>query len=228
MIDRKRLDRVLADIEESNDGLPAHLCRDVADLLQVHDVTLALIGGPSRRVTLGASSSNALSLDNWQFTLDEGPCLDAAGGGRSTSGLLTAPETPWPLLAARASELGYDTIAGIPLAISGRVFGAMNLQAHAGEFGKETIGNAEEVAKHLAGPLVGLLAESAPDVIDVGDHDTVHQAVGMVSAQMEIGTSDALAVLRAHAWTEGRHLIRIAEQVVRRELAFELSKHGGG
>jgi len=228
VIDRDRQQQLLDRFDVSDDGLPDTLCREVADLLGVADVTLALIGGSNRRLTLCASSANALSLDKWQFTLDEGPCLEAAAGGQTVSGSTSSSrETPWPLLAARAFELGYHTIAGTPMAVSGRVFGVMSLQMNARDFGDHTLDDAEEVASHLAGPIVGQLAEQAPWLIDLSHHASVHQATGMIAAQMGIGVDDALAVLRAHAWTEGRLLVHIAGEVVSHQLTFGTSADWG-
>lgn len=230
MIDRDHLQQLLDHFDVEDAGLSESLCREVADLLGATDVTLALVGDSNRRLTLCASSANALKLNNWQFALDEGPCLDAAAEGKTVSGPTTpSGDTPWPLLAARAFELGYHSVASIPMAVSGRVFGALNLEMtmSAGDFGNHTLDDAEEVASHLAGPIVGQLAEHAPRLIDLSHHASVYQATGIVAAQMEIGVDDALAVLRAHAWREGRRLVHIADEVVSHELAFGTSADGG-
>lgn len=227
VIDPDRLRQLRDDIQASDTGLPESLCRDVADLLRVADVTLALIGGSDRRFTLCASSPNASTLDHWQFTLDQGPCLDAATGGRTVSASIASPEgAPWPLLAEKATELGYLAIGGVPLAVSGRIFGAINLQAVVATLDEDTVEDAEEVARQLSGPIVERLAETAPALVNLSHHATVHQAVGMISAQMRIGIEDAMAVLRAHAWTEGRLLVRIAEEVVDRHLTFQTPEDG--
>ncbi|MGK4592298.1 ANTAR domain-containing protein [Amycolatopsis sp. w19] len=48
----------------------------------------------------------------------------------------------------------------------------------------------------------------------------VHQAAGVVSAQLEIGLPDALARLRAYAYLNDRKLDEVAEDVVRRRVTF--------
>jgi AmiR/NasT family two-component response regulator len=50
----------------------------------------------------------------------------------------------------------------------------------------------------------------------------VHQATGMVSVQAGLDLADALAVLRAHAFTSGRPLNDVAGDVVARRLRFHL------
>ena len=46
----------------------------------------------------------------------------------------------------------------------------------------------------------------------------VHQASGMVSAQLGVGVAEALVRLRAHAYAEGRPLADVAADVVTRRL----------
>jgi AmiR/NasT family two-component response regulator len=48
----------------------------------------------------------------------------------------------------------------------------------------------------------------------------IHQATGMVVAQLGISSQDAFARLRAHAFAEHRMLGEVAEDVVARRLIF--------
>jgi hypothetical protein len=48
----------------------------------------------------------------------------------------------------------------------------------------------------------------------------VHQASGMVAAQLRIDVDDALVVLRAHAFAHGRSVRDVAGDVVERRLDF--------
>ncbi len=47
-----------------------------------------------------------------------------------------------------------------------------------------------------------------------GDHDEVHQAVGMIMAQLGVGADEALARLRAHAFVHGRTAREVAHAMV--------------
>jgi AmiR/NasT family two-component response regulator len=53
-----------------------------------------------------------------------------------------------------------------------------------------------------------------------GTRAEIHQATGMVVAQLGISTADALARLRAHAFAEQRLLGEVARDVVARRLSF--------
>ena len=48
----------------------------------------------------------------------------------------------------------------------------------------------------------------------------IHQATGMVVAQLDLSPTDAFARLRAHAFTEGVALGDVARDVVARRLRF--------
>ena len=51
-----------------------------------------------------------------------------------------------------------------------------------------------------------------------GTRTEIHQATGMVSAQLEVSAADALVRLRAHAYAEGRTLSDVAADVLGRRL----------
>jgi len=51
-------------------------------------------------------------------------------------------------------------------------------------------------------------------------HAGIHQATGMVLAQLDISATEALARMRAHAFAEHRMLIEVANDVLSRQLRF--------
>jgi hypothetical protein len=55
-------------------------------------------------------------------------------------------------------------------------------------------------------------------------HPQVHQATGMISAQLEVTMEDALARLRARAFADQRPLGEVADDVVARRLRFSQEK----
>ncbi|MFD0524436.1 ANTAR domain-containing protein [Paractinoplanes durhamensis] len=63
---------------------------------------------------------------------------------------------------------------------------------------------------------------AAADGLDevMGQRAEVFQAQGMVSVQLRVTLSDALARLRAHAYAEDRALGEVARDVVARRLSF--------
>ena len=49
----------------------------------------------------------------------------------------------------------------------------------------------------------------------------VHQATGMIAAQLDVGVAEAMIRLRAYAFANGRLLRDVADDVVARRVRFE-------
>ena len=63
--------------------------------------------------------------------------------------------------------------------------------------------------------------ENAPDGADGwSSRDLVHEATGMVVAQLGLSSGDALALLRAHAFVLDADLDEVARAVVERQILF--------
>jgi GAF domain-containing protein len=70
------------------------------------------------------------AIDDIQYGIGEGPCISAAATGQTKrSGQLSA-DPRWPQFGRRASELGVHSALSLPLVVSDRVLGAMNVYAH--------------------------------------------------------------------------------------------------
>lgn len=201
-------------------GLPGSLATDCARLLEVSDITISFVGA-SDQLVLCSSSEDSRTLDEWEFTLQEGPCFDA--GVNSTSNTAeTAPSNtnPWPQLSAKAHAIGYQSIGGVPLRAGGTTFATLNLQDRHGTITPETLADAEQIAMELASLVVGSLGQQAPSLDQPAEHDTFHQATGMVMSQMGIDAGSAIDVLRASAWSHDRLLMDTASEVVACTLTF--------
>jgi len=62
----------------------------------------------------------------------------------------------------------------------------------------------------------------AAELLDMGaDRIVIHQATGMIAAQLNDTTSNALARLRAAAFASGRPMYDIAQDVVERRMRFD-------
>lgn len=74
--------------------------------------------------------------------------------------------------------------------------------------------------------MLGMQAEAPPGMLgaelEAGSdfRFIVHQASGMVSAQLDVSVGEALARMRAYAFADDRPLARVAEDVVARRLRF--------
>lgn len=207
------LDRLVGALDHGPVGqLSDAFCQEVASLIGVTDVSFALIGAAGQRHTLGASSERAKTLDQWQFTLDQGPCLLAAQTGEVSSSLTS--DAPWPELAEKARDLGYSAVAGVPLAVAGVCFGALDLQMDTGPVLDEALDRAVTAAEQLSPALLDHLAAGISASGTTSDRSVIHQATGIVAGQLGVSVDDALAALRARAWSDDCLLDHLAEGVV--------------
>ena len=82
-----------------------------------------------------------------------------------------------------------------------------------------------DAALVVARVVAAALVADGPTVHDAGqgpwaERAEVHQATGMVVAQLGIEERDALALLRAHAYSHDQSVGRTAHAVVARQLTF--------
>jgi hypothetical protein len=80
-------------------------------------------------------------------------------------------------------------------------------------------------AQFLANAVGAALVQDPPTETDLragpwSTRSEIHQATGMVVAQLRISPDDALALLRAHAFSHETTLAAVAEQVTSRRLHF--------
>ncbi|WP_246486320.1 ANTAR domain-containing protein [Kribbella qitaiheensis] len=92
--------------------------------------------------------------------------------------------------------------------------------------GATEVAEADDTAQFLANSVgVALLRDpSQGDGVEGAgawsSRSRIHQATGMVIAQLRLSADDALAILRAHAYANDTNLADIADQVVGRRLHF--------
>jgi GAF domain-containing protein len=165
-----------------------------------------------------------------QFELGEGPCVDAYHQDRPVlEPDLASPRTPrWLAFTAPAVEAGVRAIFGFPLQVGAVRLGALNLYSdRPRSLTDEQHADALVMADVAAQALVAMQAHAPPGRLAAeleasGDFQyVVHQASGMVSAQLDVSIGQALVRLRAYAFGNDRPLTEVAEEVVARTLRFD-------
>ena len=156
-----------------------------------------------------------------QFDLGEGPSYTAHRSGCPVKVADLEHDDTWPAFAEAATALGLRAVFAFPLRSGSVSLGAMTLYQHvAGELSTEQNADASVVAQLARSVLTLLQAGCPPDELDQVFTDTlpgsveVRQASGIVSVQLGISVGAALAVLRAHAFTESCSLAEVAIQVI--------------
>jgi GAF domain-containing protein len=230
MPDARRV-RILARLSAGDaDGAGARrLCDVCADVTDMSGAGIMVMSRGLAQGSVCATDPVSELIEDLQFTLGEGPCVDAYRDARPVlEPDLLAPETPrWPAFTPAATEAGVRAVFGFPLRVGPVLLGALNLyRDRSGPLGREEHADAlaaadlvgEAVLTMQARAPVGQLARQLEP--GAGLRLVVHQASGMVAAQLEVGVDEALLRLRAYAFGRERGLTEVARDVVARRLRF--------
>jgi hypothetical protein len=203
--------------------LPVHLARATVAALGVAGASLGVHGDAEKRTPLGASSDDAELAERLQFTAGAGPCMDAVRTGWPVLGEEAVLRERWPtyhdLLVTRTP---FRTVVGLPL--RGPLHGMGSLDLYLLDPGglatvdaPEAMTTAGLVSEHLAhaanwtawtdhGPAWMSSAQAE-------QRARVWVAMGMTSQALQVPTTDALALLRSFAYSSGRLLDDVAEDI---------------
>lgn len=228
--------QILADLanDKSVGRLPERLCVACNDQLAMTGVGLALMTDQGHEGIVGVSNDGARVLEELQFTLGEGPCLDASGNGRPSlqPDLARSAQRLWPAFGPAVLEAGIAAVFAFPLQLGGIRVGVLDVyRDRPGSLDREQMGDALAYAdaalvlllhlQHEIDPGEGL----HPELIDPLDYrPEVHQATGMIAVQAAVGLTEALLLLRARAFSAERSLLGLARDVLARRLRFDLKQ----
>ncbi len=225
-----RLARILERLVAAGTGPSGSgpLCQVAAELAAVTGAGVMIMADGVPQASLCSSGSVAALIEDLQYTLGEGPCIDAYRTGAVIAEPdLAAPVSPrWPAFTPKVIEFGAQAIFGFPVRIGGVRIGALNLyRDRPGPLDDDQYADALVMADVIARTVLTLQAhsETGSGPADPGTdiHPTVHQAAGMVSVQLEVSVADALVRLRAHAFAADRPLTEVAKDVIARTLRFD-------
>ena len=184
----------------------ARLVAACADVVGVTGAGIMLMADDEHRATLGGSDATIRVVEELQFTLGEGPCVDSYRSGQPVlePRLAHPAVTRWPGFAGPAVDAGIQAIFGFPLHVDGVRIGALDLyRDQPGELRPAQLADALVMADVVAGEVleleqagqVGSLADALDDRTRL--RAVVHQATGMLSAQLDVPVGEALTRLRA-------------------------------
>ena len=208
--------------------LAAAICRACVQGLDVDGAAISLLTASALRETVAASDATADLLEDLQFGLGEGACIDAAMSRRPV--LVPDMNDPaqtarWPVYAAAVAEqTGVRAIFALPLQWGAIDVGVLDLYRRTpGALSAAHMQDALSAADAATLLLLGLRIDTGDEQAwdrSWGGRAEIHQATGMVVAQLGISAADAFAWLRAHAFAEQRLLGDVARDVVARRLRF--------
>jgi len=262
--------------------LAGRICQACVVDLRVDGAAMSLLTATEARETLSATDATAATVEDLQFTLGEGACIEAAVSGRP----VLIPDvhdheltTRWPVFAsAVAEQTDVRALFALPLQLGTINLGVIDLyRTTPGPLRGDELRDVVAAVDTATVMLLGVSAWTSddhsygqhsdgqhfdgqhfdgqhsdgqrahgrhPDGLPVdgqrtdgesgaahrgdgawwdglhSDRAEVHQATGMILAQLGIPAQDAFVCLRAYAFAHRRPLGEVARDVVARRLVF--------
>lgn len=214
-----------------NSGLETtRLCEVCAEATGTTGAGIMLMSGDVPRGSVCTTDDVSDLIEQLQYDLGEGPCVDAYQKDRPVlEPDLAHPVVPrWPAFSGPAVEAGARAVFGFPLQVGAVRLGALNLYCEQpGPLTDDQHADALVMAD-IAAQAVLVLQADAPagrlsSELEAGSdfHYVVHQAAGMVAVQLETSIGQALIRLRAYAFGNDGKLSDVAADVVARKLRFD-------
>jgi GAF domain-containing protein len=227
-----RLLDILARLAEKGSTFPssASLCEVATEVSDTSGAGIMLNLDGEDRGTLFSSDPISALIEELQFRLGEGPCIDAHSLGRPVlEPDLVHPVVPrWMHFTPRAVDGGARALFGFPLRVGAIRLGALNLyRASAGSLSDDEHADSLVVAGMIARTILSMQTGVTTGELSTQLESSanlrlaVHQASGMVSVQLDTTIADALLRMRAHAFRHDLTIDEVAAQVVDRRLRFD-------
>jgi len=225
------LQEIQARFTDGSSDLDANrLCEVCAEVAQMSGAGIMMMSGDVQRGSLCTTNTVSALIEELQFSLGEGPCLDAFHDQRPVlePDLANPRDVRWMAFGEAALEAGVRAIFGFPISVGPVKLGALNL--YRDEPGGLTTGQHGDcliLADTVAESVIVMQAHAtpgqlAPEFEGGADFELgVHQASGMVAAQLGISVGQALIRMKAHAFGNNESLRGVARSVVERQLRFD-------
>jgi hypothetical protein len=199
------------------------LCTCCRDLLGVDGVSISLASSLGL-ASMCSTNESIAAFEDWEFTLGEGPAVNALVTGEPSSADHHPGETPaeWPTPNAAGGEIALGDVHVFPLNVGAASLGVLTL------FSSPTA--RLSVTQHAdaliaADALIHVILAQGATPVGAGPvafrdeglfRAEIHQASGMLSEQIGCSVVDGLAQLRARAFALGTPIVELASDVIRR------------
>ncbi len=223
-----RLHRVLAALSAGGDGWSsARLCQACTQIVGVSGAGVMLMSGDIPQGSLCATDQVSQLIEELQYTLGEGPCMDAYQQDQVVAEPdLADPVTRrWPTFTPPTLAAGVRAVFGFPLRTGTVRLGALNLYRNlpgplTGDQHADALVVADVAARWVLEAQAGAPAGTVAEELEAGAdfHFAVHNAAGIVSVQEYISVTEALIRLRAYSFSYDRPLAEVAHDVIAHKL----------
>jgi hypothetical protein len=205
------------------------MCAISRDITGTSGAGVMLMSGDVPSGSLCTTDAVSDLIEQLQFTLGEGPCVDAFRQDRVVlePDLADPTSARWPAFTTPALAAGVRALFAFPLHVGPVRVGTLDLyRAAPGPLSEDQHADALAMADVLATWVLEVQAQATDGSLaeelecDADLHFVVHNAAGAVSVQLGISIAEALVRLRARAFSTDRALREVAEDVVARKIRF--------
>jgi GAF domain-containing protein len=205
---------------------PESLCERFISALPVQHAAISTLGDPFELETVCSTDALAARLDELQLDFGEGPCWQARATRAAVlvPDLRTSPSTDaWPVLRAALGSHEIRSAYAFPLTVGSLDIGAVDLYgSDPGTMSPADIIEATALADHTAIEVLRRSMAHHDDPLGQGSSPrrVVHQATGMVIAQLRVDAEDAMMIIRAHAFATDRSVHDVSADILARRITF--------
>ncbi|WIB33090.1 ANTAR domain-containing protein [Curtobacterium sp. MCSS17_005] len=200
----------------------ADLAAPFLDVVHGDGASVASFGDFAGNASISITDSRAGGIDRLQFDLDEGPCWDALQHDRPVlePDVHHHPTNRWPAFLAAAADDGVGALFAVPLRFGPFLLGAADVYARtpmqvpaADATAAMTL--AAAVSRRVLRHVLTRHDDGAPLRLR---ERAVHQAAGVVLAQVGLAPTDAYLLIRGHAAARNETVAETAGLILDREL----------
>lgn len=206
------------------------LCSRFVAALPITGAAIALFGGMVPETSICASDSMAARLDEIQFDLGEGPRWESVRSRLPVHEphVQQPGHERWPMFGNALQQTGVQALFVYPLSVAAIDVGVVELYSlKPGSLSATHDAMARALASETAWTLLDHLLSVQEAARSTEPRDSaplsrreIHQATGMVLVQLDSDATEALLVMRAHAFSHDCSLRDVASDVVERRLVF--------
>jgi len=203
------------------------MCETAARTLLASGVGMSVMVGNGVRGLATASDAATERVEELQFTLGEGPCIDAFASRRPVlmPDLEDGGLRRWPVYASAVQELGIRAVFAFPMQVGAARLGVLDVfRRRPGALSPKELSEALTLADLAVVTLLDGHDRASPaDGLDgaVERRAELFQAQGMVMVQLGSTIAEAMTRIRAYAFASDRRLDDVAADIVARRLTFD-------
>ena len=211
-------------------GALHRLCSAAVGALAASGAGVSVMAEDGARGVAAASDPASERIEELQFVLGEGPCIDAFASRRPVivPDLTDGAAHRWPAYAPAAQDEGVRAVFAFPLQVGAARLGVLDVfRARAGPLSGTELRQAFAFTDLAVSTLLDGQGDAVPGAAADGLDEAIEhsaelfQAQGMVMVQLGVSLAEALVRIRAHTYAENRRLNDVARDIVARRLRFD-------